>query len=135
MDLQRAMIGRIEVVTSFQRERLMRIGRTPPADSTWLGKALAQVQASKSDQYREEWFQQVFSGQRSLLDENIQMPPEFRDYLQLGRFRNALILDELSRHPSANLQKFVETYALEYSKVDPEGATALNGAPASPATK
>jgi hypothetical protein len=135
MDVQRAIIGRIEVVTPFQRERLMRIGRTTPASGMWLNAAIQKALANTSDKYREDWYRDVFSGQRSLLDVNIEMPPEFRDYLQLGRFRNALILDELTRHPSANLQKFVETYALEYSKVDPEAATATSNARVVPATK
>lgn len=119
-EMQRAMIGRIELVTPFQRERLKRISQTAPADGTWLGKALQDAQANKSDQYREEWFRQVFSGQRSLLNENIQMPDEFRDYLQLGRFRNALILDELTQRPTGYLQNFVQQYALQYSQVERE---------------
>ena len=113
MDIERAMIGRIELVTPFQRDRLKRISQTTPADSTWLGKAMEYASANKTDRYREEWFRQIYSGERSLLSENIEMPSEFRDYLQLGRFRNALILDEQGRRPSDNLAKFIDQYDLQ----------------------
>ena len=37
--------------------------------------------------------------------------------LALGRFRNALILDEQSRRPNENLKKFIDQYALEGHEV------------------
>jgi len=41
-------------------------------------------------------------------------PPaaDFQAYERLGRFRNALLLDELKRRPTAELQKFVDNYGL-----------------------
>lgn len=123
MAVERAMIGRIELVTPGQRDRLRRIGAAAPADGGWLGRALEQGRASQEDKYRETWFRQLMTGERSLLGENIRMPDEFRDYLELGRFRNALILDEQARRPNPNLATFVRQYDLEYSQVpaaDPE---------------
>lgn len=37
---------------------------------------------------------------------------DFRAYEQLGRFRNAFLLDELNRRPTPELQKFVDNYGL-----------------------
>ena len=67
-DVDRVMVGRIEIVTSGQRELLGKIAAGPPAD--------------------------------------------FHAFENLGRFRHALILDELARRPTAELRKFVETYRL-----------------------
>ncbi len=39
-------------------------------------------------------------------------PPVYRAYLRLGRFRNAIVLDELAHHPTPELQRFVADYSL-----------------------
>ena len=41
------------------------------------------------------------------------MPEDYRAYLQLGRFRNALLLDEAKRNPSGALTTFIERYELD----------------------
>ena len=118
MVVERAMIGRIELVTPAQRDRLLKITRTPPSDAGWLWKSLEKARASRADAHREDWLRKLMDGETTLAASNVEMPNEFRDYLELGRFRNALILDELTRRPSANLKQFVEQYGLKYSEVD-----------------
>ena len=39
-------------------------------------------------------------------------PGLWRAYLDLGRFRNALLLDELKHHPTAGLKEFVNEFGL-----------------------
>jgi hypothetical protein len=52
---------------------------------------------------------------------NQPMPPDFRAYEKLGRFRNALLLDEQKRQPTSELQKFISNYGLEgYPLPDPK---------------
>ena len=49
------------------------------------------------------------------------MPADYRAYLQLGRFRNALLLDEAKRRPAGALTTFIDRYelgALEFERTD-----------------
>ena len=41
------------------------------------------------------------------------MPADYRAYLSLGRFRNALINDEVRNRPTEPLRQFVRNYELE----------------------
>jgi hypothetical protein len=78
----RAMVGRVEIVTSSQRQLLWQIAAGP---------------ASKPG--------------RNI----VASPPaeDFRAYEQLGRFRNALLLDELKRRATPELRAFIANYGLE----------------------
>jgi hypothetical protein len=82
----RTMIGRVEIVTLEHRRLLRKIATGP---------------ASKPSQPQ--------TPQSASLDE----PADFQAYRQLGRFRNALLLDELERRPTPVLQAFVANYGLE----------------------
>src|SRR6185437_10270793 len=62
------------------------------------------------------------------LSYDIPIPSTYQTYLDLGRFRNALILDEAKHHPSAGLTNFISVYRLAaYEPVVkmPDRATAL----------
>ena len=112
-DTTRVMVGRIEIVTPHQRDLLRQIARGPVSDSAWVQEAMKKAAGGREDFYREEWYQKLMNGERSLTSLNIEIPNDYRAYLSLGRFRNALILDEQQRHPSATLAKFIEAYDLE----------------------
>ena len=73
----RVMIGRIEIVTPYQRE------------------LLGQISAPGSDLSDDEWKQR------------------FATYQRLGRFRNALVLDEQKRHPGSGVDQFIERFRLQ----------------------
>lgn len=55
--------------------------------------------------------------QRALL-EKISANPQPGDYVKLGRFRNALILDEQKRRPTPALNDFIRKNQLEACKID-----------------
>ena len=112
-DISRAMVGRIEIVTPRQRDLLKRVAAGPVSDPQWVRTAMTKANAGREDYYREEWYQEVMDGSRSLTSINIEMPADYRAYLNLGRFRNALILDENARRPSENLARFIKAYDLE----------------------
>jgi hypothetical protein len=112
-DMVRSMVGRIEIVTPRQRELLKEVAKGPVSNPMWIQEALKQAGGGKEDYYREAWYQQVMDGSRSITTLNMQIPADYRSYLGLGRFRNALILDEQSRRPSPVLTKFIEAYDLE----------------------
>lgn len=123
-DIHRVMVGRIELVTSRQRDilreisgfstneirhdagilftnfygRLMSAGANRPSrhDITQLNQELARVE----------------SGQTPLAA-FISVPKTYQTYLALGRFRNALILDAAKHHPTEGLTNFIATYRLQ----------------------
>jgi hypothetical protein len=43
----------------------------------------------------------------------ISIPRSYQTYLDLGRFRNALVLNETKAHPTAGLTDFITTYRLQ----------------------
>ena len=85
-ELVRTMVGRVEIVTPNQRRLLHRIATGPASNPAWAKPGLATPQPA---------------------------PGDFRAYEKLGRFRNALVLEELKRRPSKELQKFINGYGLE----------------------
>ena len=55
---------------------------------------------------------QVSEGKRSLAS-FVSIPKTYQTYLDLGRFRNALILDEARSYPTPGLTDFISTYRLQ----------------------
>jgi len=53
-------------------------------------------------------------GGKKLADFGITPPGDYALYLKLGRFRDALILDENRRRPSTALGGFIAAYSLQY---------------------
>jgi hypothetical protein len=112
-DIRRVMIGRIEIVTPQQRALLAAIAKGPASNSgQWLFAALKQAGGGGPDYYKQPGYMQVVTGQTSLQSLPINMPGDYRAYLQLGRFRHALLLDELHRKPTAALTQFASNYGL-----------------------
>jgi hypothetical protein len=87
-DLRRVMVGRIELVTPEHRALLRQLAEMPPPQKPWAR------------------YERV--GNRAVMEG--EMPPVYRD---LGRFRNALVLDEASRRPSEPLKTFIRLNELE----------------------
>jgi hypothetical protein len=87
-DVVRTMVGRIEIVTPAQRRLLGKIAAGPASDPKWL-----EVDPISC---------------RGLPEP----PADFSAYQELGRFRNALVLDELARRPTAELEAFIKNYGL-----------------------
>ena len=82
-DIVRTMVGRIEIVTPEQRQLLSRVAAGPASTAQWMRDA----------------------GKRT-------PPADYQAYQQLGRFCNALVLDELNRRPTPALKNFVNNYGL-----------------------
>jgi hypothetical protein len=97
----RTMIGRVEIVTPHERQRLREIAAGPAS------------KPSRPAQFTEP--------------KAAHEPADFRAYRQLGRFRNALLLDELARRATPALQEFVTNYGLQgYQVVGAEQKSATN---------
>ena len=59
----------------------------------------------------DKWHQ-VASGNKPL-SSAISVPATYQAYLDLGRFRNALILDQAKCRPTVGLTNFIATYRLQ----------------------
>ena len=114
-DISRVMVGRIELVTPRQRALLAQIAAGPASKPDWLDGAMKKA-THREDYYREEWYQKLYDGQQSMLDLKLDMPQDYHAYLSLGRFRNAMILDEADRRNTPALKAFIANYGLEGSK-------------------
>ena len=106
----RAMIGRIEIVAPGQRMLLKQLAHSPISKTSWLSEELGKFPPKK----RREMWRQLIEGKQSLDDFDLRVPNDYRTFLKLGRFRDALILDELARRPTEALKKFVKNYRLNF---------------------
>ena len=88
-EVVRTMVGRVEIVTPQQRQLLSRIAAGPASTPELRQTAPLScfVQPAKE-------------------------PENFAAYRELGRFRNALVLDELARRPTPGLKSFIDGYGL-----------------------
>jgi hypothetical protein len=91
--VQRVMMGRIELVTPAQRELLRMIAAGPTPDL----QSIRAIGVGRIDQQT--------------------VPPLYRTYLDLGRFRNALVLDEQKRRPTDALGEFIQKGGLEAYRI------------------
>jgi hypothetical protein len=112
-DVTRAMIGRLELVTPRQRACLLRISTTQSPSSAWY-----QDWAEKNPEAWKRFQQKRQEGNLGALrEQGIRIPDDYLAYLELGRFRNALVLDELKRQPTEGLKKFVDAYDLHEARI------------------
>lgn len=123
-DIRRVMVGRIELVTPRQRNRLREIAGFSPNEinrdacqlvtnycNRFLSGTPQQANEQSLAQMRQE-MGQVNEGQKPL-SAFIAIPQSYQTYLELGRFRNALVLNEAQAHPTAGLTDFIATYRLQ----------------------
>jgi hypothetical protein len=87
-DVVRTMLGRMEIVTPAQRRLLGEIAAGPASDAKWMRPELTRTLAPAKP------------------------PADFAAYQELGRFRNALVLNELARRPTNALEEFIKNYGL-----------------------
>ncbi|MBW3600836.1 MAG: hypothetical protein KY475_26665 [Planctomycetes bacterium] len=96
-DVVRTMVGGIELVTPEHRRLLNRISQTPLSSLDWYSSLMRRASDEGID------YQQLWQGRVRFADLGLTPPQEYRDYLALGRFRNALILDALKQKPNEGL--------------------------------
>jgi hypothetical protein len=111
-DIERVMIGRIELVTPEQRELLSRIGAYPSHSQKWFYETFEKMSEKDQSLARAE----LLAGNRSLKDCGFKMPSSYRDYMAVGRFRDALVVDEIRRRGNKGLMAFAKVYGLNYFK-------------------
>jgi len=100
-EVARVMVGRIELVTPAQRTLVRKLLEGPQPDLEALGRAVYGEYARLDSAGQRELAEQVF---RTPLPElahrlNFELSPAIQGYLDLGRFRDALIQDEIRTNP------------------------------------
>ncbi|MDB6110406.1 MAG: hypothetical protein JWR69_2156 [Pedosphaera sp.] len=110
-EITRVMVGRIELETPKQQEVLRQIAGLSKARIVEDAKGLMKSfnERVKADGKGSE---KVYTGGTSLAAFGVAVPRSYELYLSLGRFRNALILDEARRRPAAGLDSFIAQYRL-----------------------
>lgn len=110
-EITRVMVGRIELISDTQKATLQRLaaGSSPDLDTIVMAARDALAKSNLSDAQKKDFF----SGERSLSELGITIPPPVQDYLSLGRFRDALMVREEQQHPSAALAQFIKDNRLE----------------------
>ena len=87
-DIVRTMVGRIELTTPEHHRLLRLLSQTPVSSMTWADSLSGRGELS---------YQKLWERRLHFADLGIEAPAEYRDYLALGRFRNALVLDALGK--------------------------------------
>ncbi|HEY1790097.1 MAG TPA: hypothetical protein VGJ73_18260, partial [Verrucomicrobiae bacterium] len=106
--IDRVMVGRIELVTPDDRAKLEQIAALSPA------KIFSQVSEFQKDglQHYPQLLRSVYNGKMPF-SEIVPFPESYQKYLDLGRFRNALLLDEAKEKPTPGLTAFIGDFGLE----------------------
>jgi len=111
-EVTRTMVGRIELVTPRQQDLLKELGTGKVSKIDWMYHGLDE----KSD--RNKIYSRLWEGSLQFRDVGIPIPPDYQAYLDLGRFRNALILNELSHNQASGIGRFADAYQLRYYEPD-----------------
>ena len=103
-DIKRVMVGRIELVSPGQRKLLHDLAARP------IERTKAEAMQIRAACYRSTV---PFRPNDTLAGLHVAIPPGYQTYLDLGRFRNALILDEQTHRPAPGLEAFISSYGLQ----------------------
>jgi hypothetical protein len=110
-DVQRVMMGRIELVTPAQRQLLAKIAAGPAPNMQLFGQTLREIQSKLGS--NQAPYNLVFNGRAPVASLGVPVPEVYQAYLNLGRFRNALILDEQKHRPTDALARFIDENSLK----------------------
>jgi hypothetical protein len=100
--INRVMVGRIELVTPQERTKLEELASFSPA--TIREQAL---------QFYQDGLQHYKDFRERPLSAVAFVPKSYWIYMDLGRFRNALILEEEKTQPTPGLASFIASYGLQ----------------------
>jgi hypothetical protein len=114
-DFERVMIGRLELITPRQRACLKRIADSRDFSTKWYYDWMQK----HPDAVERNRKRRAEGDLQSLRQDCVTIPDNYLAYLQLGRFRNALILDALRRTADLTYKRFIDAYDLAEAGVTP----------------
>ena len=100
-EIHRVMVGRIELESPEQRKLLDTLAKIATPHAEWLFK-VKNVDAIK----------RLAAGRSDFGDLGVKIPDDYQAYLDLGRFRNALVVNREQQHPTPALGQFIFAYGL-----------------------
>ena len=92
-DVTRVMVGRIELITPAQRALLRRMSETSLPSPKGLKEVTAAMTRLRNDLTQAAAYNALAGGRGNLNDLGVPVPPIYADFLALGRFRTALLLN------------------------------------------
>lgn len=101
-NMQRVMIGRVELISDLQKQTLQELARIEHFNTQWIEKIPYDSPAAHN----------FLAGRSDLAELGIKLPHDFALYMQLGRFRNALVADA-ANHGAGKLGEFIQAYGLQ----------------------
>lgn len=107
-EVTRVMMGRIELISPQQRALLQKLAASAISSTAWIYQIPTPHSAAA---------QRFFAGHSDFGDLGVPIPPDYQIYLDLGRFRNALVLYEQARSGTPSLEKFIDNYQLHLFRV------------------
>ena len=107
----RVMVGRVELITDPQREALARLAAGPAPDLA-AARAAADT-ALRGGQLSAADVTAFYTGEKRLTDLGIPLTPPVQDYLSMGRFRDALIMNEQRLRPTTALARLIKDSLIE----------------------
>jgi hypothetical protein len=99
--VRRVMMGRIELISVEQRQLLKKLSMIQVSDASWIEKIQNSANAMR-----------FLQGRSDFGDLGVRIPDDYQTYLDLGRFRNALVLAEQRAHQTPRLNEFINMYGL-----------------------
>ena len=102
-EVTRVMVGRIELVTPAQQDILRQIGRLSEQDIATEAGLLRTNLRSRIGPARD--MEKVIAGAESLAAFGVAVPKSYQLYLGLGRFRNALVLEEAGKRSDGGAEQ------------------------------
>lgn len=115
--IERVMVARIELVDDLQRSRLERLRSGPASDGAWFHALTMELARDDPIAFTALWGE-LISRPGALLEyaarpgSRLVLPEDYRAWLELGRFRQALVLEELRRRPTEALRAFATAYGV-----------------------
>ncbi|MEQ8789973.1 MAG: hypothetical protein RIC55_27000 [Pirellulaceae bacterium] len=104
--IDRVMMARIEIISDRQRRLVREIAQADSFDPAWVDEIPVSENRAR-----------FLAGDSDFGPLGVEIPAEYQAYLDLGRFRNAILLAEERRNPSKSLTNFINSYHLRPTPV------------------
>lgn len=107
--IERVMVGRIELINQRHRRLLEQINQATITDPSWFSKRLYEFESAETSQI----FNSLADGSKQVTDFDFEVPADFRTYLKLGRFREALVAEAAKAETATGLLRFAHNYRIQ----------------------
>lgn len=115
--IDRVMVGRLEIVKPQQRQLIQKIANLDSISNySWASRQISKLPKEK----QQAIYKKLHDGHIDFQSLGLNAPPEYKLFLELGRFREALIIDAYLRQPNDGLLRFIKNYYLPFKRAQKE---------------